>query len=70
MGFELRQCPFSLETINKFIERIRSTTEEAKSTIWKVQEDIVRYYNQQRTLALVFKPRDKVVLNVLDIQTT
>jgi len=70
MGFKLQQCPFSLKTINEFTERMRNTTEEVKSMIQKAQEDMVRYYNQQRTLAPVFKPRDKVFLNTLDIWTT
>jgi len=45
MGFELRQNPSSLETVNKFTKRMESATEEAKSTIRKVQEDMTRYYN-------------------------
>jgi len=32
-------------------------------------DDIKRYYDQQRTLALVFNPSDKVFLNALDIRT-
>jgi len=45
MGFELKQNPSSLETVNKFTKRMESATEEAKSVIRKVQEDITRYYN-------------------------
>jgi len=45
MGFEPRQNPSSLEMVNKFTKRMESATEEAKSTICKVQEDIMRYYN-------------------------
>ena len=40
MGFEPRQNPSGLETVNKFMERIKSATEEAKSMICKVQKDI------------------------------
>jgi len=40
MGFEPRQNPLGLETVNKFMERIKSATEEAKSMICKVQKDI------------------------------
>ena len=32
-------------------------------------DDIKRYYDQQRTLALVFNPSDKVFLDALDIRT-
>ena len=38
--------------------------------IHKAQDDMKRYYNQQRTLAPVFKPGDKIFLDALDIQTT
>jgi len=58
MGFELRQNPSSLETVNEFMKRMKSTTKEAKSAIYKAQEDIMWYYNRKRTLAPVFKPGD------------
>jgi len=45
IGFEPRQDPSSLETVNEFTKRMESTTEEAKSAICKVQEDMTRYYN-------------------------
>jgi len=45
MGFKPRQNPSSLETVNEFTKRMDSATEEAKSTIYKAQEDMVRYYN-------------------------
>ena len=40
MGFEPRQNPFWLETVNKFIKQIKTTVEKVKSTIQKVQRDI------------------------------
>jgi len=43
MGFEPRQDPSSLETVNEFTKRMESATEEAKSTICKAQEDMTRY---------------------------
>jgi len=70
MGFEPSQVPSGLETVNKFMERIKSTTEEAKSAIRKVQKDMTRYYNQKRTLAPVYKPGDRVYLDTLDIKRT
>jgi len=45
MGFEPRQNSSSLEMVNKFTKRMESTTEEAKSAIYKAQEDMTRYYN-------------------------
>jgi len=45
MGFEPSQVLSRLETVNKFMERMKSTTEEAKSVIHKAQEDMTQYYN-------------------------
>jgi len=70
IGFELRQDPSSLETVNEFTKRMESATEEAKSAIRKAQEDVTRYYNQRRSPAPVFKPGDRVYLNASDIKTT
>jgi len=70
MGFELRQDPSSLETVNEFTKRMESATEEAKSAIRKAQEDMTRYYNRRRSLAPVFKPGDWVYLDASDIRTT
>jgi len=35
MGFEPQQDPSDLETVNKFMERMRTVIEEAKSAICK-----------------------------------
>jgi len=58
MGFEPRQDPSSLETVNEFTKRMESATEEAKSAIRKAQKDMTRYYNRKRSPAPVFKPGD------------
>jgi len=47
MGFEPRQNPSGLETVNEFTERMRTAIDEAKSTICKAQNDIKRYYDCQ-----------------------
>jgi len=70
MGFEPRQNCSSLETVNEFTERMRTTINEAKSAIHKAQDNMKRYYDRRRTLALVFKPGDKVFLDASDIRTT
>jgi len=69
MGFKPWQNPFSLEIVNKFTERIRTAIDEAKSAIYKAQDDMKRYYDRHRTPAPVFNPGDKVFLDALDIQT-
>jgi len=70
MGFKPSQAPSRLETVNEFTERMKSTTEEAKSAIRKAQEDMTQYYNRRRTPAPVYKPGDWVYLDVSDIKTT
>jgi len=70
MGFEPWQNPSGLETVNKFMERMRTAIDEAKSAIHKAQDDMKRYYNRRRTPALVFNPGDKVFLDASDIRTT
>jgi len=70
MGFEPRQDPSSLETVNEFTKRMESATEEAKSAIRKVQEDMTRYYNRRRSPAPIFKPGDRVYLDASDIKMT
>jgi len=67
IGFEPQQNLSSLETVNEFMERIKTVIEEAKSAIRKAQDNMKRYYNQQRTLVPVFKPGDKVFLDTSDI---
>ena len=49
---------------------MKSATEEAKSAIFKTQEDMTQYYNRRRTPAPVYKPGDRVYLDVSDIKMT
>jgi len=70
MGFKPWQNLSGLETVNEFMERMRTAIEKAKSTIHKAQDDMKRYYDWWRTLALVFNPGNKVFLDMLDIWTT
>jgi len=70
MSFKPRQNPSSLETVNEFTKQMESATEEAKSVIYKAQEDMMRYYNQRRSPAPIFKPGDWVYLDALDIKMT
>jgi len=69
MGFEPRQNPSGLETVNEFTERMRMAIEEAKSAIRKAQDDMKKYYDRRRTPAPVFNPGDKVFLDASDIRT-
>jgi len=48
---------------------MRTAIEEAKSAIYKAQDDMKKYYDRRRTPAPVFKPGDKVFLDALDIWT-
>jgi hypothetical protein len=49
MGFEPHQPPSRMETVNEFTDHMKSTVEEAKSTMKKAQDNMTRYYNQWRT---------------------
>jgi len=70
MGFKPQQNPSSLEMVNEFTERMRTVIEEAKSAIYKAQDDMKRYYDRRRTPSPVFNPGDKVFLDTSDIRTT
>jgi len=70
MGFEPQQDHSDLEMVNKFTEQMRMAIKEVKSAICKVQDDMKKYYDRQRTLAPVFKPGNKVFLDASDICTT
>jgi len=69
MGFESRQHPSGLETVNKFIEQIKTAIEKAKAVVWKTQENMTWYYNQRRSLVPVFHPGDQVFLDTTNIKT-
>jgi len=45
MGFEPQQNSSSLETVNEFMERMKMAIKEAKSMIYKAQDDMKRYYD-------------------------
>ena len=70
MGFEPHQPRSKVEAVNEFTDRMKSALEEAKSALSKAKDDMARYYNQRRTPAPTFAPRDNVYLNAADIQTT
>ena len=46
MGFEPQQNPSGLETVNEFMERMKTAIKEVKSAIRKAQDDMKRYYDQ------------------------
>ena len=48
---------------------MRTAIKEAKSAIYKAQNDMKKYYDRKRTPAPVFNPGDKVFLDTSDIWT-
>jgi hypothetical protein len=44
MGFE-SYTSSRVEAVNKFVERMKSATEEARSTIRKSKDDMAQHYN-------------------------
>ena len=51
------------------MDRMEDTLEEARSVLAKAKDDMAHYYNQHRTPAPSFAPRNKVYLDSEDIQT-
>ena len=70
MRFEPDQPPSSVESINKFKERMENALKEAKAALVKSKDDMVKYYNWRRIPAPDYQPGDKVYLDASDIQTT
>jgi hypothetical protein len=70
MGFEPDLEPSRVESVNEFVDRMKSTLEEAKAALRKAKDDMARYYNRRREPAPTFKPGDKVFLDGSDISTT
>jgi Tfp pilus assembly protein PilE len=48
---------------------MRSALEEAKAALVNSKDDMARYYNQRRSTTQVYKPGDKVYLDMSNIQT-
>jgi transposase InsO family protein len=70
MGFEPRAVESKVEAVNEFVDRMKSTLEEAKAALSKSKDDMARYYNQRRTPTPTFAIGDKVYLDASDIKTT
>jgi hypothetical protein len=70
MGFEPDQRPSKLEAVNEFVDRMKSTLDEARAALAKSKDDMARYYNQRRTPAPKFVVGEKVFLDASDIHTT
>ena len=70
MGFKPDQGRSNLESVNKFKEWMESALKEAKAALTKSKDDMTKYYNQRRTPAPDYQPRDKVYLDASDIQMT
>jgi hypothetical protein len=45
MGFELNAEPLPKEMANKFVDRMKSTLDEARAALQKSKDDMARYYN-------------------------
>ena len=49
---------------------MKDTLDEAKAALVKSKDDMAKYYDQKRTPAPDYQPRDRVYLDASDIQTT
>src|SRR5215469_8845125 len=70
MGFEPKQRPSHLESVNEFKQRMEDALEEAKSALQLSKETMALYYNRKHDPTPIFQPGDKVFLDACDIQTT
>src|SRR6266436_5983732 len=70
MGFEPKQSPSHLETVNELTDRMNSALTEAKSALTKAQDDMSHYYNRRREPAPEYVPGDKVYLDGSNIWTS
>jgi hypothetical protein len=59
-----------VETVNEFVDCMKGMVKEARAALTKTKEDMARYYNQQRMLAPMYSPGDKVFLDASNIKTT
>jgi len=69
MGFEPRTKSW-VEAVNRFVERMKEATEEAKSALRKAKDDMAMYYDRKRVPALEIKPGDKVFVDARNLKTT
>jgi hypothetical protein len=70
MGFKPNAEPSPKETANEFVDRMKSTLDEARAALQKSKDDMACYYNQHQEPTPVFEPGEKVYLNSSDINTT
>ena len=63
MGFEPDQRRSHVESVNEFKTRMEDALNEAKAALVKSKDDMAKYYNQRRTPAPEYQPRDKVYLD-------
>src|ERR1700761_2989445 len=59
MGFEPDQRQSHVESINEFKEQMKDTLDEAKAALVKSKDEMAKYYDQKRTPALDYQPRDR-----------
>jgi hypothetical protein len=60
MGFEPQQPWSTLESVNKFVERMALGIEEAKVALTKAKDEYAMFYNCQCEPAPVFAQGDRV----------
>ena len=59
MGFKPDQPWSHIESANKFKEWMQDALQEANVALVKSKDDMAKYYDQKRTLALNYQPGDK-----------
>ena len=69
MGFEPR-TKSQIEVVNRFVERMKESTQEAKAALQKAKDDMAMYYNRKHIPTPEFQPGDRVFIDAQNLKTT
>jgi len=66
MGGDIRRKE-KVESVTKFVEKMKKVQEETEATLRKTQEEMKRYADRERKKAEVWKREDRVLLSTKDL---
>ncbi|KNZ78066.1 hypothetical protein J132_02358 [Termitomyces sp. J132] len=58
MGFKPQAQPSGNEAVNKFVDQMKRSQEEAQAALAKAKDDMAQYYNCGRTPECRYQPGD------------
>jgi len=69
MGFEPRTKSW-IKAVNRFVERMKESTQEAKAALQKAKDDMAMYYNWKHIPALEFQLGHRVFIDAQNLKMT